>query len=86
MVELQLKWTPFILQTVKQTLERNFEAKVPMKRRPKMKMYDVPTNMSVEELTRDVHKQNFDSLDFDDFKNKFKIIFKVGLRDEPLPS
>lgn len=69
---------------VKKTLEATFVANIPSKRRPKMKLYDVPVDMTDEEILNDVYKQNFEAhgYDYDSFKDKFKILFKVGPRDQ----
>lgn len=50
-----------------------------------MKLYDVPVDLSEDEILTDLFKQNFATSfeDYEVFKDKFKVFFKVGPRGRP---
>lgn len=63
---------------VNKQIENFLEARKPAMRRPKLKIFDVPTD---EEIAEDIRKQNFEDISSKDFGASFKKMFKVGPRN-----
>lgn len=61
----------------KMTIER------PKKKLPKVILYDVPTNMTTDDLTDYAYEQNFEDIcTREEFNNEFQPKFKTGPRDK----
>lgn len=60
-----------------------FEVSEPHKIKPKLVIYNVPAELSQEEVVSEVFNRNFqDYISFEQFKNSFKPIFKIGPKDK----
>ena len=55
----------------------------PRKRRPLLIMYDIPSDMSAEDIRDTIYEQNFEGqLSKDEFNEKFQLKFKTGPREK----
>lgn len=59
-----------------------FKVSEPQKIRPKVVIYDVPIDLTPDQIVNDVYKRNFHQIiPFDKFKDGFEPSFKVGPKD-----
>ncbi|RZF37503.1 hypothetical protein LSTR_LSTR011890 [Laodelphax striatellus] len=60
-----------------------FEVSEPHKIKPKLVIYNVPVELSPENVVNEVYNRNFqDSTTIEQFKNSFKPIFKIGPKEK----
>lgn len=69
---------------VKDIIKDELDIKKPQKRRPQVKIFDVPKDTSDEELSKVVYEQNFTESDLTEteFGKNFKPLYKTGPRNE----
>lgn len=66
-----------------QVLKQQFNTRSPKVNRPKLKIFDAPTNLDKEQFTESVYDQNFsESTTYESFQENFIPLFKSGPRDE----
>lgn len=59
------------------------QSREPVKRLPKFKIFDIPNGKSDENTIAEIKAQNFPEMDKEDFVRQFRLIHKVGPRNQP---
>lgn len=66
-----------------QVLKQQFNTRSFKVNRPKLKIFDAPTNLDKEQFTKSVYDQNFsESTTYESFQENVIPLFKTGPRDE----
>ena len=64
-------------------LNETLKCEPPRKRRPLLKMYDIPSDMKQEEIVDTIYEQNFEGhLSKEEFQQKFSLRFRTGPREK----
>lgn len=72
------------VKAVKEIIQKDLDIRNPKKRNPYIKIFDVPRNMTVDELCKATYEQNLAGGDIteSDFKMEFKPAYKTGPRND----
>lgn len=79
-VAMQLSETQ--VEAVNDKIKEDFQIKVPVPNKPKIKIYDIPSYLAQENVIEDIRQQNFSEMSKEEFGRNFKFLFKVGPRDQ----